>query len=103
MPFLADFLQGKNNRPITFFFLTDHLTMKDAQIRQALTEKLRLYAELAECAGVLEDTGTRLHLLLRGDASDLQQGEQLLKGAITDGNTAPHLSCYPLCWMLRLN
>lgn len=60
--------------------------MKDAQIRQALTDKLRLYTDLAVCVGVVEDTGTRHHLLLRGDASELQQGEQLLKGAITEGN-----------------
>lgn len=59
--------------------------MKDAQIRLALTDKLRLYADLADCVGV-EDTGTQRHLLLRGDASELQQGEQLLKGAITEGN-----------------
>lgn len=67
--------------------------MKDAQIRQALTEKLGLYAELAEYVGVMEDTGTRRHLLLRGDASELQQGEHLLKGAVTEGNycTTPQL------------
>lgn len=69
--------------------------MKDAQIRQALTDKLQLYAELAECMGVLEDTGTLRHLLLRGDTSELQQGERLLKGAITEGNfcTTLLLSC----------
>ncbi|XP_053490399.1 rho guanine nucleotide exchange factor 18 isoform X3 [Ictalurus furcatus] len=64
--------------------IQEHLTVKDAQIRQALTDKLRLYTDLAVCVGVVEDTGTRHHLLLRGDASELQQGEQLLKGAITE-------------------
>lgn len=68
------------------FFHAENLTVKDAQIRETLTDKLQLYADLAECMGVLEDSGTRRHLLLRGDTSELQQGEQLLKGAITEGN-----------------
>lgn len=52
---------------------------------QALTEKLQLFAEMAETVAGLEDTASRSRLLLRGDASDLQQGESLLKGAITEG------------------
>ncbi|XP_058257675.1 rho guanine nucleotide exchange factor 18 isoform X6 [Hemibagrus wyckioides] len=71
--------------------IQEHLTVKDAQIRQALTEKLGLYTELAEYVGVLEDTGTRRHLLLRGDASELQQGEHLLKGAITEAENLQNI------------
>lgn len=73
-------------------FSIDRLTLKDAQIVQSLTEKLQLFAELAESVAGLEDTSSRSRLLLRGDASDLQQGEQLLKGAITEGNTYEQLT-----------
>lgn len=54
-------------------------------ISQALTEKLQLFADLAESVIGPEDTASRSRLLLRGDATDLQQGEMLLKGAIADG------------------
>ncbi len=60
--------------------------LKDGQIVQSLTEKLQLFADLAESVAGLEDASSRSRLLLRGDTSDLQQGEQLLKGAITEGN-----------------
>lgn len=60
--------------------------LKDGQIVQILTEKLQLFADLAESVAGLEDARSLSRLLLRGDASDLQQGEQLLKGAITEGN-----------------
>lgn len=62
----------------------ERLSQKDAVIVQALTEKLQLFAEMAESMTGLEDTASRSRLLLRGDASDLQQGETLLKGAITE-------------------
>ncbi|CAL8254312.1 unnamed protein product [Merluccius merluccius] len=62
----------------------DRLKKKDAVVVNALTEKLQLFAEMAETVGGLEDTASRSRLLLRGDASDLQQGETLLKGAITE-------------------
>ncbi|XP_076008957.1 rho guanine nucleotide exchange factor 18 [Genypterus blacodes] len=62
----------------------ERLSLKDMVIMQALTEKLQLFADMAESAAGLEDTATRSRLLLRGDPSDLQQGETLLKGAITD-------------------
>lgn len=78
------FTEEEGARLQRFKEVQEHLTVKDAQIRQALTDKLRLFADLAECVGVLEDTGTLRHLLLRGDTSDLQQGEQLLKEAITE-------------------
>uniref|UniRef100_A0A3Q3L1U7 Rho/rac guanine nucleotide exchange factor (GEF) 18b n=1 Tax=Mastacembelus armatus TaxID=205130 RepID=A0A3Q3L1U7_9TELE len=62
----------------------ERLSQKDAVIVQALTEKLQLFADMAESVGGLEDAVSRSKLLLRGDASDLQQGEVLLKGAITE-------------------
>ncbi|XP_028856542.1 rho guanine nucleotide exchange factor 18 isoform X2 [Denticeps clupeoides] len=62
----------------------ERLTQKDAQIVQSLTEKLELFADVAASLGGLEDAGPRARLLLHGDASDLQQGEMLLKGAITE-------------------
>ena len=67
--------------------IVDQLSQKDAVILQALTEKLQLFADMAESVAGLEDTASRSRLLLRGDASDLQQGETLLKGAITEGRT----------------
>ncbi|XP_054903492.1 rho guanine nucleotide exchange factor 18 isoform X1 [Poeciliopsis prolifica] len=62
----------------------ERLSQRDAVIAQALTEKLQLFAEMAESVAGLEDAASRSKLLLRGDASDLQQGEVLLKGAITE-------------------
>ncbi|XP_039666974.1 rho guanine nucleotide exchange factor 18 isoform X1 [Perca fluviatilis] len=62
----------------------ERLSQKDAVVIQALTEKLQLFADMAESVAGLEDTASRSRLLLRGDASDLQQGESLLKGAITE-------------------
>ncbi|XP_077573677.1 rho guanine nucleotide exchange factor 18 [Stigmatopora nigra] len=62
----------------------ERLSQKDTVIVQALSEKLQLFADMAESVAGLEDTSTRSKLLLRGDASDLQQGEALLKGAITE-------------------
>ncbi|KAM7012415.1 rho guanine nucleotide exchange factor 18 [Tautogolabrus adspersus] len=62
----------------------ERLGQKDAVIVQALTEKLQLFADMAESVAGLEDTASRSRLLLRGDASDLQQGETLLKGSITE-------------------
>uniref|UniRef100_A0A3P9PSW7 Rho/Rac guanine nucleotide exchange factor 18 n=1 Tax=Poecilia reticulata TaxID=8081 RepID=A0A3P9PSW7_POERE len=62
----------------------ERLSQRDAVIAQALTEKLQLFAEMAESVAGLEDTASRSRLLLRGDASDHQQGEVLLKGAITE-------------------
>ncbi|XP_042272363.1 rho guanine nucleotide exchange factor 18 isoform X1 [Thunnus maccoyii] len=62
----------------------ERLSQKDAVIVQALTEKLQLFADMAETVAGLEDTASHSRLLLRGDASDLQQGEALLKGAITE-------------------
>ncbi|KAK2835510.1 hypothetical protein Q5P01_015994 [Channa striata] len=62
----------------------ERLNQKDAIIMQALSEKLQLFADMSESVGGLEDAASRSRLLLRGDASDLQQGETLLKGAIIE-------------------
>lgn len=75
------------------FALVDRLSQKDAILAQALTEKLQLFANLAESVIGPEDTASRSRLLLRGDAPDLQQGEALLKGAITEGTMLLHELC----------
>uniref|UniRef100_A0A3P8RLU7 Rho/rac guanine nucleotide exchange factor (GEF) 18b n=1 Tax=Amphiprion percula TaxID=161767 RepID=A0A3P8RLU7_AMPPE len=62
----------------------ERLCQKDVVIVQALTEKLQLFADMAESVAGLEDAASRSRLLLRGNASDLHQGETLLKGAITE-------------------
>uniref|UniRef100_A0A3Q1BBT7 Rho/rac guanine nucleotide exchange factor (GEF) 18b n=1 Tax=Amphiprion ocellaris TaxID=80972 RepID=A0A3Q1BBT7_AMPOC len=67
-----------------YFFTPQRLCQKDVVIVQALTEKLQLFADMAESVAGLEDAASRSRLLLRGDASDLHQGETLLKGAITE-------------------
>lgn len=61
----------------------ERLNQKDAVIVQTLTEKLQLFADMAESVAGLEET-SQSRLLLRGDGTDLQQGETLLKGAITE-------------------
>lgn len=67
--------------------MLERLNQKDTVIQQALTDKLQLFVDMAESVTGLEDTVSRSRLLIRGDASDLQQGETLLKGAITEGRT----------------
>ncbi|XP_053186569.1 rho guanine nucleotide exchange factor 18a [Scomber japonicus] len=60
----------------------DLLKEKDDQIKQSLTEKLQVFVSLYE-EGQGQETAPR-GLLLRGDATDLQQGATLLKGAIDE-------------------
>ncbi|KAL2097184.1 hypothetical protein ACEWY4_006391 [Coilia grayii] len=62
----------------------EHLYMKDAQIVQHLEEKLHVFATLIETIAGVEDATPHHRLLLRGTTPDLQQGEQLLIGAIAD-------------------
>uniref|UniRef100_A0A672NMC5 Rho/Rac guanine nucleotide exchange factor 18 n=1 Tax=Sinocyclocheilus grahami TaxID=75366 RepID=A0A672NMC5_SINGR len=78
------FSEEEEARVARFREFQDRLMLKDTQIAQSLTEKLQLFAELAESVAGLEDASSRSRLLLRGDAVELQQGEQLLKGAITE-------------------
>ncbi|KAJ3599166.1 hypothetical protein NHX12_033129, partial [Muraenolepis orangiensis] len=78
------FSEEEEARVARFKDFQDRLNQKDAVVVHALTEKLQLFAEMAETVAGLEDTASRSRLLLRGDATDLQQGEMLLKGAITE-------------------
>lgn len=59
--------------------------MRDDQIKQSLTEKQQIFAALYET--VTEQETPHKGLLLRGDATDLQQGETLLNGAIDEGKS----------------
>uniref|UniRef100_A0AAX7UB09 Rho/rac guanine nucleotide exchange factor (GEF) 18b n=1 Tax=Astatotilapia calliptera TaxID=8154 RepID=A0AAX7UB09_ASTCA len=78
------FSEEEEARASRFKEFRERLSQKDAVITQALTEKLQLFADMAESVAGLEDAASRSRLLLRGDFSDLQQGEVLLKGAITE-------------------
>ncbi|KAM6962552.1 rho guanine nucleotide exchange factor 18 [Aplochiton taeniatus] len=78
------FSEEEEARAARFKEFQERLSQKDAVVVQALGEKLQLFADMAESVGGLEDTASHSRLLLRGDASDLQQGETLLKGAITE-------------------
>lgn len=62
---------------------------------QNLVEKQRIFAALYET--VMEQETPHKGLLLRGDSSDLQQGEMLLKGAIYEGTSSDHVS---LLWLI---
>uniref|UniRef100_A0A8C6U4W8 Rho/rac guanine nucleotide exchange factor (GEF) 18b n=1 Tax=Neogobius melanostomus TaxID=47308 RepID=A0A8C6U4W8_9GOBI len=80
-----------------FLFLLERLSQKDAVIVQALSEKLQLFADVAESVAGFENTASRS--LLRGDGMDLQQGEALLKGAITEGGVfGPKVFAYFYIW-----
>lgn len=57
----------------------------DDLIKQSLGEKQKIFAALYET--VMEQEAPHKGLLLRGEASDLQQGEVLLKGAINEGRS----------------
>ncbi|ROL55159.1 Rho guanine nucleotide exchange factor 18 [Anabarilius grahami] len=60
------------------------LYIHDAMIEQNLTEKLRLFTSItAYVTGVTDISPTERHLL-RGNASEPLQGEQLLAGALKD-------------------
>ncbi|TNN58056.1 Rho guanine nucleotide exchange factor 18 [Liparis tanakae] len=60
----------------------DNLKMRDELIMQCLAEKQQLFAALYET--ITEQETPHKGLLLRGDATDLQQGTSLLKGAINE-------------------
>ncbi|XP_061680506.1 rho guanine nucleotide exchange factor 18-like isoform X2 [Syngnathoides biaculeatus] len=78
------FSEEEEARASRFKEFQERLSQKDAVIVQALSEKLQLFADMAESVAGLEDTASHSKLLLRGNASDLQQGEALLKDAITE-------------------
>uniref|UniRef100_A0A3Q2P8D0 Rho/rac guanine nucleotide exchange factor (GEF) 18a n=1 Tax=Fundulus heteroclitus TaxID=8078 RepID=A0A3Q2P8D0_FUNHE len=58
------------------------LQQRDEQIKQSLEEKQQIFAALYN--DVVGEENPYKGLLLRGDASDLQQGEALLTGAIDE-------------------
>ncbi|KAK5860234.1 hypothetical protein PBY51_021725 [Eleginops maclovinus] len=60
----------------------DILRTRDEQIVQNLTEKQQIFAALYET--VMEQETPHKGLLLRGDATNLQQGATLLRGAIDE-------------------
>ncbi|XP_051978055.1 rho guanine nucleotide exchange factor 18-like isoform X1 [Xyrauchen texanus] len=78
------FSEEEEARVARFREFQERLMLKDAQIAQSLTEKQQLFVELAESVAGLEDGSSHSRLLLCGDASDLQKGEQVLKGVITE-------------------
>lgn len=60
----------------------DALKVRDDLIQQSLADKQMIFAALYET--VMEQETPHKGLLLRGDTTDLQQGETLLKGAIDE-------------------
>lgn len=63
----------------------DALRVRDEHIKRCLTEKQQMFAALYENAAKRETP--HKGLLLRGDASELQQGETLLVAAIHEGKS----------------
>ncbi|XP_064031077.1 rho guanine nucleotide exchange factor 18 isoform X3 [Pogoniulus pusillus] len=65
----------------------ERLNMKDELILQSLTEKQQIYLEMSEMNGFEDQPqGSRARLLLRGDISE-QQGEAILRSAVTEGSS----------------
>ncbi|KAM9478448.1 rho guanine nucleotide exchange factor 18 isoform 2-T3 [Salvelinus alpinus] len=84
------FSEQEEARAARFNEFQECLSQKDAQIVTFLTEKLQLFSDMCLVSGH-EDTTFRSRLMLRGDASDLHQGETLLKGTITDVESLQNL------------
>ncbi len=62
--------------------------MRDALIEQLLTEKQSLFSSFtAYGTGVTDISPSECHLL-RGNVAEPLQGEQLLAGAVKDGETS---------------
>lgn len=78
---------------ISWLCSLDALKERDDQIIQSLTEKQQIFADLFEDA-VKQETPHR-GLLLRGEVTDLQQGEPLLTGAINEGKMY-NVTFYPV-------
>ncbi|XP_034742586.1 rho guanine nucleotide exchange factor 18a isoform X2 [Etheostoma cragini] len=76
----------------------DILKVRDDQIKQILTEKQQIFAALYETT--TEQETPHKGLLLRGDDTDLQLGETLLKGAI---NEAENLQTLLFSWIRDAN
>nr|XP_046156089.1 rho guanine nucleotide exchange factor 18-like isoform X2 [Oncorhynchus gorbuscha] len=84
------FSEQEEARAARFNEFQERLSQKDSQIVTLLTEKLQLFSDMCLVSGH-EDTTFRSRLMLRGDASDLHQGETLLKGTITDVESLQNL------------
>ncbi|XP_045543884.1 rho guanine nucleotide exchange factor 18 isoform X7 [Salmo salar] len=84
------FSEQEEARAARFNEFQERLSQKDTQIVTILTEKLQLFSDMCLVSGH-GDTTFRSHLMLRGDASDLHQGETLLKGTITDVESLQNL------------
>ncbi|XP_036834740.1 rho guanine nucleotide exchange factor 18 isoform X4 [Oncorhynchus mykiss] len=84
------FSEQEEARAARFNEFQERLRQKDSQIVTLLTEKLQLFSDMCLVSGH-EDTSFRSRLMLRGDASDLHQGETLLKGTITDVESLQNL------------
>uniref|UniRef100_A0A8C7JF31 Rho/rac guanine nucleotide exchange factor (GEF) 18b n=1 Tax=Oncorhynchus kisutch TaxID=8019 RepID=A0A8C7JF31_ONCKI len=84
------FSEQEEARASRFNEFQERLSQKDSQIVTLLTEKLQLFSDMCLVSGN-EDTTFRSRLMLRGDASDLHQGETLLKGTITDVESLQNL------------
>ncbi|XP_055969126.1 rho guanine nucleotide exchange factor 18 isoform X2 [Sorex fumeus] len=70
----------------------ERLNVKDQQIAQSLSEKQRIYLEMAEMRGL--DDGAPLPLLFRGgDLADTLQGELILKSAMSEIDDIQSLIC----------
>ncbi|XP_054982071.1 rho guanine nucleotide exchange factor 18 isoform X1 [Sorex araneus] len=70
----------------------ERLNMKDQQIAQSLSEKQRIYLEMAEMRGL--DDSAPLPLLFRGgDPADTLQGEPILKSAMSEIDDIQSLIC----------
>ncbi|KAG9332237.1 hypothetical protein JZ751_015528 [Albula glossodonta] len=78
------FSEQEEARLLKLRLLQEQLMVKDAKIAQSLTEKLQMFADLKEVVTGQECDPTHSRLLLHGDSSDLQQGEQLLRGAVSE-------------------
>ncbi|KAJ8270945.1 hypothetical protein GJAV_G00121030 [Gymnothorax javanicus] len=81
--------EQEDNSAIILRVTQERLLLKDAEVAQALQEKLQILAGLREALTGEESTLPLSHtrLLLHGDSSHLQQGEQLLLGAIEEVET----------------
>ncbi|XP_029564042.1 rho guanine nucleotide exchange factor 18 isoform X4 [Salmo trutta] len=84
------FSEQEEARAARFNEFQERLSQKDTQIVTILTEKLQLFSDMCLVSGH-GDMTFRSHLMLRGDASDLHQGETLLKGTITDVESLQNL------------
>lgn len=61
--------------------------MRDALIEQLLLDKLKLFSSISAYVTGVNDISPSERRLLRGNAAEPMQGEELLAGALKDGET----------------